>query len=144
MSLVKIEIIFDSEIDGFSLADFTIYVNHTIFTTLGDPKLKLMIFISLSDLMTGISNMIKNPKRKNYSFLGISSSFILKFERKKDEIIIYDKKKSEKVHFIDFIKALELEMNRVFTIIEKLDIDSGLDDFILSYKDFIDNIKLLK
>ena len=144
MSLVKIEIIFDSEIDGFSLADFTIYVNHTIFTTLGDPKLKLMIFISLSDLMTGISNMIKNPKRQNYSFLGISSSFILKFERKKDEIIIYDKKKSEKVNFIDFIKALELEMNRVFTIIEKLDIDSGLDDFILSYKAFIDNIKLLK
>ena len=65
MSFIRFEVVFDGEIDGFSLADLTLYANQTIFTTSESPKFKLMIFISLSDLMTGISDMIKNTKRKH-------------------------------------------------------------------------------
>lgn len=136
MSFIRFEVVFDGEIDGFSLADLTLYANQTIFTTSESPKFKLMIFISLSDLMTGISDMIKNTKRKHYSLLSISSSFQLDFEKVKNNILISHKEESETVPFLDFIEALYLEMNRLLKLTERLDEDSGIEDFVFSYRNF--------
>ena len=83
MSICNIKIEFyEDEIDGFSLADLTIKIDETVFSTKENVKYKLMIFIVLTDLLDGLTKLIKNEK-KEYMLLGISSSFYLKFLKKR-------------------------------------------------------------
>ena len=75
MSICNIKIEFyEDEIDGFSLADLTIKIDETVFSTKENVKYKLMIFIVLTDLLDGLTKLIKNEK-KECILLGISSLF---------------------------------------------------------------------
>lgn len=56
---IKIEF-YEDEIDGFSLADLTIKIDETVFSTKENVKYKLMIFIVLTDLLDGLTKLIKN------------------------------------------------------------------------------------
>ncbi|MFW1982170.1 hypothetical protein ACG94M_02410 [Acinetobacter guillouiae] len=64
MSICNIKIEFyEDEIDGFSLADLTIKIDETVFSTKENVKYKLMIFIVLTDLLDGLTKLIKNEKK---------------------------------------------------------------------------------
>lgn len=70
MSICNIKIEFyEDEIDGFSLADLTIKIDETVFSTKENVKYKLMIFIVLTDLLDGLTKLIKNEKKNAYCWV---------------------------------------------------------------------------
>lgn len=148
MENINIKILFspDEDIDGFSLADFSLSAKGVTFTTENNPKLKLMIFLTLTDLMDGMVEIIKNKKRKSYSLLSISSSFNLHFEKLKDFIIIKDKNRELKIKFMNFLEALDASLEELIKVVDDLHLesDSGIKDFKDAFASFSEALNLMR
>lgn len=133
-------------LDGFSLADLSIFADNILFTTKNSSKDKLMIFITLTDLLFAWSEMILE-KNKEYNLLSVASSFFIKFKRKNNKLIINDKNKQVQVDFFYFTFIFYDEMNRIYQMIKNIAVDNSLEDFKNEFKKFdkvyIDNIRSL-
>lgn len=143
MSICNIKIEFyEDEIDGFSLADLTIKIDETVFSTKENVKYKLMIFIVLTDLLDGLTKLIKNEK-KECILLGISSSFYLKFLKKDDYIVLADNTSEKEVLVSQFISSLNIELFQLYNLVKDKE-DAAIEDFLEAYSSFKNLLKSLK
>ncbi|NHB58283.1 hypothetical protein G9F32_09655 [Acinetobacter sp. 194] len=134
MSVCNIKIEFYDDIDGFSLADLTIKIDETVFSTKQNVKYRLMIFIVLTDLLDGLTKLLKNEK-KEYQLLSISSSFYLKITKKDDYIILTDNINEKKVPVNLFLKSLNVEVSQLYNLVKDKE-DAAIEDFIEAYSGF--------
>ncbi|WP_416679402.1 hypothetical protein [Acinetobacter gerneri] len=143
MSICNIKIQFyDNEIDGFSLADLTIEIDETIFSTKKNVKYRLMIFIVLTDLLDGLMKLLKKQK-KEYKLLSISSSFYLIFFIIDDYIFLVDEMKEKKVLISQFINSLNIELYQLYNLVKDKE-DAAIEDFLEAYFSFKSLLKSLK
>lgn len=135
MSVCNIKIEFyDDDIDGFSLADLTIKIDETVFSTKQNVKYRLMIFIVLTDLLDGLTKLPKNEK-KEYQLLSISSSFYLNITKKDDYIILTDNINEKKVPVNLFLNSLNIEVSQLYNLVKDKE-DAAIEDFMEAYSGF--------
>lgn len=135
MSVCNIKIEFyDDDIDGFSLADLTIKIDETVFSTKQNVKYRLMIFIVLTDLLDGLTKLLKNEK-KEYQLLSISSSFYLNITKKDDYIILTDNINEKKVPVNLFLNSLNIEVSQFYNLVKDKE-DAAIEDFMEAYSGF--------
>ncbi len=84
----------ETGIDGFTTANMNIKGDYGFLTSKRDkaPFQDMMIFISLSDLLDSIVNLVKKGA-KEYEFVGVDSSFIFFINNKKGSYILSDSSK---------------------------------------------------
>lgn len=137
-------------VDKLSLANIEINGNHGYLSSDGQA---MMIFISLSDLLCGISSFIVNNK-KQYIFEGVDCSFRFFVFNSNGTIHITDSKKNEVVetNTTEFIQSIWRGVDKFFTkyrpyfendddVISHL--DRTLDKFKIQFADIL-NKKVLK
>ena len=79
--------------NGFELGDLTVATDAGTVTSKGrNPDAGMMIYISLVDLMSGLSSLLR-AERRQYEFVGADSSFSLLFKRSKRGVEITQGKK---------------------------------------------------
>ena len=99
----------DDDLSEFELGDIEIKIENQIISSKNkSPNQSMMIFISISELLSGTTRMI-NSKEQEYRFVGVGSSFTFLLRKKKTKkraYLIYRKHKYE-VSLIEF--AIELQ-----------------------------------
>jgi hypothetical protein len=77
----------DNEISGFELGGISITIDNIEISSKNKiPDQSMMIFLALSDLLTGIKNLW-NGKNKIFKFIGNDSSFTILFKVKKSNTL---------------------------------------------------------
>ncbi len=70
----------DDDVHEFDLGDIKVSSDDTVISSSEGNCGTMMIFISLSELLYGISSLLKNRKKSRFEFVGTDSSFRLLFE----------------------------------------------------------------
>lgn len=127
MRVFKIEIDkFEEEIDSYTRGHITLQGRHkTISSKISNTNQSMMIFISLSELLSGSRVLLSIPEKK-FNFVGVGCSFEFFIVKKDARNLILTTAKNELVDEITYGKFIEMIWQEV-------------NSFMLNYGDLLES-----